>query len=622
MKQLIAIIFSLVMYTGSRANDEVSRINATELNAFFDGVWQSQKISNDLMGAVITVVNKDGVVFSKGYGYANYETLEKVSPDTTLFRIASISKPFTWVAVMQLVEEGKLDLHADVNQYLTAFQIPDTFPEPITMAHLMSHNAGFEDIVLDLGRASADELMPLGQYLADHLPRRVRPPGEHSSYSNHSTALAAHIVENIAGMSWSDYIEQRILAPLQMHHTVARHPMPDHLQPLLSKSYDRSGGLWHEQDFLYWFIYPAGMMSSTGADMARFIRMQLNDGSLDGRQILKPETLKQFHSPIYKPFEGANAWLHGQYEMSRNNTRIFGHGGDLNGFHSAMLIFPDHELGLFVSFNTESGSAARSATVNSFVNEFFPADEISHIAPPENTDGYGDYAGVYSSLRRTFSDFARLSLLINYSKVSVTDDGYLSIATNGRVTRFVELGTDHFKSIDSATELRFLRDENKDVTHIEFKSFPHGTMDKLGFFDSPVTHQMVFGLIGLIMLSYSIYWPVRMVRRQIYKVTTPGLAAWAYCTAWLIAISILVSLLSLTQSLGNPSDFLFGIPGQIELLILMIWIVSFLTIVPLVYCLSIWRNKTGTRSERINYTLFTTGAVINVVLAWYWNLIG
>ncbi|HET6326325.1 MAG TPA: serine hydrolase domain-containing protein, partial [Planctomycetaceae bacterium] len=152
--------------------------NAEDLEAFFDGALMVQLESKHIAGAVVAVVVGDKLVFSKGYGYADVETGRPVDPQTTLFRIASVSKLFTWTAVMQLVEEGKLDLDADVNVYLkgTGVQIPPAFGKPITLKNLLTHSAGFEDRPIGLFAHQPSD-KPLAESLKNDIPARVRPPG-------------------------------------------------------------------------------------------------------------------------------------------------------------------------------------------------------------------------------------------------------------------------------------------------------------------------------------------------------------------------------------------------------------------------------------------------------------
>ncbi len=173
--------------------------------------------ANHIPGATVSVVKDGQLFFAKGYGSADLQEGRPVNAQTTLFRIGSVSKPFTATAVLQLAEQGKLNLHADVNIYLKTFHLPATYPEPITLAHLLTHTAGFESRATGMEAArTTSDLEPLGQLLAEHIPARVRPPGELTAYSNYGYALAGYIVEQVSGMPYAQYVEQHIFQRLRM----------------------------------------------------------------------------------------------------------------------------------------------------------------------------------------------------------------------------------------------------------------------------------------------------------------------------------------------------------------------------------------------------------------------
>ena len=172
----------------------VGPTDPAELQAFIDGVMAAHMPSRKIPAATISVVKDGELFFAKGYGYADREKKIPVEADKTLFRPGSTSKLFTWTAVMQLAERGQLDLDADVNTYLKTFQIPATYPEPITMKNLLTHTPGFEDGGFGyLFVKDESGIVPLRESLAAHIPERVRPPGTWSSYSNYGTALAGLI---------------------------------------------------------------------------------------------------------------------------------------------------------------------------------------------------------------------------------------------------------------------------------------------------------------------------------------------------------------------------------------------------------------------------------------------
>lgn len=188
-----------------------------DVAAFFDGFVPLQIEQANIAGAVIAVVKDGTLVFAKGYGFADKAKKIPISPEKTLFRAGSISKLFIWKAVMQQVEQGKLDLDRDVNDYLD-FKIPPIFDKPITLRDIMTHIAGFEESIKDLIVNSSEELQPLSQYLQSHMPSRVFSPGSVPAYSNYATTMAAYIVERVSGQNFNDYVEEHIFKPLDMYN--------------------------------------------------------------------------------------------------------------------------------------------------------------------------------------------------------------------------------------------------------------------------------------------------------------------------------------------------------------------------------------------------------------------
>jgi CubicO group peptidase (beta-lactamase class C family) len=177
-----------------------------DLEAFLDGIVPQQLERENIAGATISVVKDGKLLFARGYGYADVANKKPVVAEETLFRPGSVSKLFTWTAVMQLHEQGKLDLDRDVNEYLD-FKIPDAFGQPITLKNILTHTPGFEEQVKDLfttGAVSPD----LGQYVKTHIPTRIYPPGTVPAYSNYATALAGYIVERVSGRPFNDYIAE------------------------------------------------------------------------------------------------------------------------------------------------------------------------------------------------------------------------------------------------------------------------------------------------------------------------------------------------------------------------------------------------------------------------------
>ncbi|MGH7707687.1 MAG: serine hydrolase domain-containing protein, partial [Vulcanimicrobiaceae bacterium] len=330
-------------------------LTATDLNAFLDGFVPFAIERGDVAGAVVSVVKDGQILVNRGYGYADLKTRRPVSPDETLFRPGSIGKLFTWTAVMQQVERGKLNLDRDVNDYLD-FKIPPAFGKPITLRNLLTHTPGFEDTFKDSFVKDPSRLVPLGDYLKSHIPRRIFPPGEIVAYSNYGASLAGYIVQRVSGQKYADYIAENIFQPLGMSHSTMLQPLPARLAPLMSAGYKAASGPPVPFEFIE--VAPAGALSSTSADMAKFMIAQLQNGRLGARQILKPATARLMHTPQHTEAPGLNGFDLGFYDENRNGRRIIGHAGDTEVFHSDLHLILDANVGLFMSFNSTGANGA------------------------------------------------------------------------------------------------------------------------------------------------------------------------------------------------------------------------------------------------------------------------
>src|SRR5829696_359050 len=216
-----------------------------ELEAFLDKELGREMAKHHIAGAAVSVVKDDKLFFAKGYGDADLENKIPVDPERTNFRIGSLAKLFTWTAVMQLAEQGKLDLDEDINTYLD-FRIPDTYPQPITLKDLMTHTAGFEDLYFERLASESKDLLPPREWLISHMPARVRPPGEVAAYSSYGAALAGYIVARVSGEPYNRYIQEHILNPLGMVHTTAQSSMPPDIRAHTSVGYTYKDGAFKE----------------------------------------------------------------------------------------------------------------------------------------------------------------------------------------------------------------------------------------------------------------------------------------------------------------------------------------------------------------------------------------
>src|SRR6266699_6514225 len=296
-----------------------------DFEAFLDALIPSQLRTRNIAGAVVSVVKDGQVLFAKGYGYADFAAKKPVLADQTLFRPGSISKLFTATAVMQLVDQGKLDLDRDVNEYLD-FAIPKTYPEPVTLRRLLTHTAGFEETLKNLFVAHESDMKALRTYLVNQMPQRIFPPGKIPSYSNYGFSVAGYIVERVSGEKFERYIDNHILKPMRMTNSKFDQPLPPELAAQMSKGYLNAAK--KPRDFEFVQAAPAGSLSTTAADMTRFMLAFLQDGSVDGVAILKPETVRQMETRQFELHPMINGIGMNFMEYWLNPVRVIGHGGD------------------------------------------------------------------------------------------------------------------------------------------------------------------------------------------------------------------------------------------------------------------------------------------------------
>lgn len=494
----------------------VHELTAQDLEAFLDGIVPLQLQRDDIAGATVAVVKDGKLLFAKGYGYADYKTKKPVSAEETLFRPGSVSKLFTWTAVMQLVEQGKLDLDRSVNDYLD-FKIPDAFGQPITLKNILTHTPGFEEQIKDLFTVGS-ESPNLGAYLKTHIPHRIYPPGTVPAYSNYATALAGYIVERVSGRPFNEYIEENIFKPLGMVHSTFRQPLPPELASFMSNGYQVASD--EPKPFEVVVPFPAGSMSSSGADMARFMIAHLQEGKLGDTLILRPETVRLMHSRLFALDQAANGMAHGFYEESRNGHRIIGHAGDTGYFHSDLHLIPDAGVGFFVSHNSLGSTQPlpRTALWEMFLDRYFPYTSPPQPALASAKEDAQAVSGSYMFSRRSDSSFFKLASLLGEITVSPVGDGMIEvdqlIGANGKPKRWREVAPMTFLEENGQDKLIFKPDQSGRMQMI--LQYPFFVGQRVGLFENNKILLPVIGISLLVMLLTLVLWPVAWFVRRHY----------------------------------------------------------------------------------------------------------
>jgi CubicO group peptidase (beta-lactamase class C family) len=453
------------LQAGAAPAQTAPTLTTQDLGAFFAGLMPYAIHRGNIAGAVIVVVKGDRIIFSNGYGYADVVKRTPVIPDRTIFRPGSVSKTFTWTAVMQQVQAGKIDLDADVNRYLD-FTIPPKYGKPVTMRDLMTHTPGFGEVVRDLFVEKPSQLYPLGDYLKAHIPDRIFPPGTVIAYSNYGAVLAGYIVQRVSGEPFDEYIARHIFKPLHMDHSTFVQPLPANLAPLIAKGYVTASSEKPEPFELVEGA-PAGALSATGTDMAHFMIAYLNGGRYDDATILAPKTIDEMFTLQHAPAPGMNGFGLGFYQENRNGQIIYAHAGDTDVFHSDLHLLPKQHVGVFMSFNSAGDAGAvedvRTHIFRAFLDRYFPYSPSPEKTVADPQRDAARVAGWYETSRR--GDRALLPFYaLAQVNVSARSDGTIEVSMlknlAGVPLRWREVGPLYYRQVDGQSHLKFTADQN------------------------------------------------------------------------------------------------------------------------------------------------------------------
>jgi CubicO group peptidase (beta-lactamase class C family) len=494
-------------------------LTADDLNSWLDGYLPYALHTGDIAGAVVAVVKDGQVLTERGYGYSDVATRAPVDPKLTLFRPGSVSKLFTWTAVMQQVEQGKIDLDGDVNQYLD-FKIPARDGKPVTMRQLMQHVAGFEEQAK--GIMSADPKAPgFEALLKQWTPERVFPAGSTPAYSNYGASLAGYIVQRVSGEPFDDYIDKHIFAPLDMKYSTFRQPLPANLEPLMSKGYPQAS--LPPKPFEIIGPAPAGSLSSPGEDMAHFMIAHLQNGEYHGNRILKAETAEMMHNSPLTILPPLNRMELGFFETNVNGREVIAHLGDTQSFHTSLHLFLKEGVGFYVSFNSPGKAGAvgglRGALFDDFADRYFPAAETHNVPLDEKTSAAHAalLKGHWANSRGSQSSFLSAVGLFGQTKVSVNAKGELVVpfkALSGAERKWLETAPFVWQDKDSHERLAAKVVDGQAVRFSIDGISPFMVFDRVPWYqNSAWLLPLLYCALGALLLT-AIFWPIAAVVRR------------------------------------------------------------------------------------------------------------
>jgi len=547
-------------------------LDRQKVSTFVDGAVEEALKTNHIAGVSVAIVDRSGVVMTRGYGVAALSPRREADADT-LFRAGSISKTGVWISLMQLVQAGKISLDDPINQHLPPdLQIADQgFRQPIRVRDLMNHSAGFEDSILqNFIIHDQNRLVPLQAFLRTHRLHRVREPGLVSAYSNYGAILASAIVTHVSGQLWEDYAEQHVFRPLGMAGATYRQPYPTALAtrlglpaPMpeadaarLADSFLYSGGALEPKGFEYVNGgEPVGALSASANDMARYMQALLDPAVFQKAGVLNADTALAMRTGLPVKAPQLAVWRHGFMDFGPSLGRpAFGHGGDLVYQHAMMIIDPDDGVAIFIAVNTPSGLPLLSALPVNFFNAFVgplpAAPQRAADAKAEAGKVVGQYEGLRKPAFRSERAFIRL---LGASEVTATKDG--DILAGG--DRFYPIGHGQFQRTEGPGRIAFAETDGRWRLYDSDSTNPS---DRVGLFASSEWLQLIAAL-GLFVAAWGglSFW-LKLGRKD-EPGRRAGLMLDGLCLAWACAFAVV--FVALAPTLNDPSAIVFNYPGKV-----------------------------------------------------------
>jgi CubicO group peptidase (beta-lactamase class C family) len=542
-------------------------LERADLEAWLDGIVPYALAQGDIAGLVLSVVKDGQVLLEKGYGYADVAAGVPMDPQRTLVRVASVSKTFAATAVMQLVEQGKLDLDRDVNEYLD-FEIPAAFGKPITLRNLLTHTAGFEE-------TSYIRYHP-PRSLRDHVlrvPERIYPPGEIPAYSSYGFNLAGYIVARVAGEPFAEYAQRHLLDPLGMEHSTFLLTPPEGLRALESQKYLRASS----REPFSWEVVrqmapegcAAGCLGTTAHDMTRFMLAHLSHAD---SPLLRAQTLQQMHASSFVPMAGAQPVALGLFRTDYNGYRVIGHSGDGEAAHAEMKLLPDQDVGIFFAMNADGATQGflpaafgmRTMIFEHFMDRYFPAQTATDEATIATEQKHARMAaGEYVWSRQQTGDYQEALFLIARflalkSTIRARDDGMietspsLTLPEHGRAQVWREVRPFVWREVGGRAHL-FMKIEDGQVQAVSTDTQPSFwiNMRVSAARSASLNVPLLLAATGALLLIV-VCWPVGATVRRRYgatlQLTEPerrtrlwahlaALTGVVYMLGWLIAMA-------------------------------------------------------------------------------------
>jgi CubicO group peptidase (beta-lactamase class C family) len=624
----------------------MSPIDPSAVGAFAEEFFPKEMSRRQIPGAVFVFVSGGEIATAHGFGVSLLEPRRPVDPDRTVFRLASVSKAITATAALQLVERERLDLHTSVNTYLKSFQIAEEHG-PIALHHLLTHTAGFDERLTGAATRSARAVEPSSRYLAQSMPPTFIEPGRVISYSNHGFALVGHLVEEVSGRPFANYVRQEIFEPLGMRQSGL---LTGHIPEDLAVAYEYVGGRHRGLSPDYLQVSSAGAFFTTATDMGRFLIAHLRRGAYQGRRILRPETVDLMHRRQFAQTPYTSGWAYGLWEDTRSGGRALLHNGGGKGFRALMYLLPQQDAGFFLAYNLadkHDEGELQEVFITQFRRRFVPVRLNTGEA------SFGDastehFAGDYLYVRRARTTVERMISVVNRVRITRHQNGTLTMTgSSGAPITLTQIGPLLFRRSDERGVVAFdmvVGNRPGRLVAITDSSFP-AVYERI-----PMIETLRFQLAWLLGMAVA-FLHAAVWRPLAAVVQGPRVAGWdaRRLSAWLAGVASVLNLLFLVgfplaflgRIEGGVPEFLYGLPALAAYLLLIPPVTAMLGAAASLAVVGVWLDgpdsalRASSRSRRsaareggrtsltarLAHSVVALALLAFVVFAWYWRLL-
>ncbi len=576
-KKIIASLLFFLMILGGTPLTAFG-LEQSNVSQYLDKTVSVMVDEKEVKGAVVAVVKNMNIEHSQGYGFADEEQGIAADNDTTAFRIGSISKTFVAIAALQLVEEGRLDMNAPITEYLES-DFPK-FKYDITIHELLTHTAGFEDMISGIAVHDLNNAEPLALSVRKYMPAQVFVPGEVVSYSNYGIALAAYVVERISGQDFHQYVDNHVFKPLGMTETSFE---LDYNGVAVSKAYATDG---QETSEPFINLYPEGSVVSTADNMAKYMLWLMDDSNKILNAKAKQQLFNQQHT-MFDEFEGMG------YTWSRkehNDVVYYAKKGETVNFYSRIVLYPDQKTGVFLSFNTYVNEGKLNSIMSEVTDLLIGTEKQNGSYTGEQT---ADLSGYYITTRSNFETLEKVMNFMIPNRV-VNISGNLSDGFKMNGEKLSAIGENYYST--PIGELKYIERDGRSYLATETAT----SYVQTHWYESNGMQRSIFGfftITSLIMAALSIF---NLIRRKRCKMNY-------YLTVLSVSNLALFTIMSGLIVVGISNYNMLDLAPFIKMCGMIIIVTSLSGVS---YGAYLWKNKIVAAKKNIPFTVWNISSIL------------